>query len=213
MSVGAPAPATTPVSAAPAEPAAVPAPAAPVATKPAEAPPAEAAKPATILGKPAETEAPALKLPEGLKADHPGVVKLLEAAKAKGFNTEQTQWLLDSSVEAQKLAVEQRQKEQSAWVAELRADKEIGGTNFEASAKLAQRAFAKFATPEDAAWLEETGLGNNPRLVRMFVRMGKAMAEDSVAGTQGPGGTPPPSKEQQLRAMYPNSPGMFSKSS
>ena len=43
-----------------------------------------------------------------------------------------------------------------------------------------------FATPALKAALNETGFGNHPELVRLFVKIGKSLSEDSFT-TKGAG--------------------------
>lgn len=44
----------------------------------------------------------------------------------------------------------------------------------------------KFGSPELKQYLNETGLGNHPELVRIFANIGKAMSEDGlVTGNSG----------------------------
>jgi hypothetical protein len=74
-----------------------------------------------------------------------------------------------------------------AWATAVKADTEIGGANFDANVQTAQRAVARFGTPELKALLETTGLGNHPALVKMFVAVGKQIREDNP--TYGTGGT------------------------
>ena len=70
-------------------------------------------------------------------------------------------------------------KQIEAWVGEIKADKEIGGANFDTSVRHAQAAAKKFGSPEFLAALDATGMGSHPELVRVFARIGKAMAEDT----------------------------------
>ena len=57
----------------------------------------------------------------------------------------------------------------------------------ETTARDANLALTKFATPEDVAELQRLGLGNCPPLVKLLARAGKLMAEDVMhkGGTEG----------------------------
>jgi hypothetical protein len=61
----------------------------------------------------------------------------------------------------------------------VKTDKELGGTALDGNIRLAQSALTKFGTPELRAALDTTGMGNHPEVVRVFTRIGKAMAEDT----------------------------------
>lgn len=88
---------------------------------------------------------------------------------------------------------------QAAWVAEVKNDPELGGRRFEAARAAAQKALARFGTPELRQTLNDLWVGNNPQLFRFFVRVGRAMAEDRYAGAAS--GAARPSAAETL---YPN---------
>lgn len=89
------------------------------------------------------------------------------------------------------------------WVAAAKSDKEIGGAAYDVNVKLAQRALAKFGGQEVAQVIHAAGLGNHPGLLRAFVRIGKAMAEDAIGNTAAPADKGIPSAEAGLKAAYP----------
>ncbi len=99
---------------------------------------------------------------------------------------------------------------QDKWRAQAKADPEIGGTKFEQSIRDANNVFMPGAgnpfvsTAEQADALRKalntTGAGNNPEVVRLFVKMGRILAE--------PGGLTgkPTAVDRQgdiLEKMYP----------
>ena len=88
------------------------------------------------------------------------------------------------------------------WVDEVKADKDLGGANFDANLKQGQSALRRFGSEALTKLLDDSGLGSHPEFVRLFAKVGKAIAEDSVAGTTG--GTRQDSSEQQiLQQLYP----------
>lgn len=205
-----------PASAAPAQPAATP-PAQPAA---APAQPA-AAPPAPILG--ADNNAPAqpaaaaakvvpekyeLKAPEGQSLDALSLDAFTPVFKELGLTQEQAQKLVDTQFNATAKALERNQKEMgdqiaaetAAWAKASRDDKEFGGTNFEANAKIANKALAAFGSPELRQVLIESGYANHPAFVRLFWTIGQKLAE-SAAPT---GGTPPAQKTTPERVLYPS---------
>lgn len=170
--------------------------AAPVVAQPVVAP---AETPAPVAAKPAD-----LKFAEGFD---PAVAESLKAAVAElGLEGEKGQKFVDLQIARQaKAAAEQAEaakKVQTEWVEALKADKEVGGADFEANQKTAARAVEKFGGAEFKALLDRTGLGNHPDFARFCVRVGKAMAEDSVAGASGGAGSAP-SPSQILSRAYP----------
>jgi len=81
----------------------------------------------------------------------------------------------------------------------MKSDKEIGGDSFTPSVKHAQNAINKFGTPELKSALDSYGMGNHPELVRVFARIGKAMAEDTHVGGNAGG-----AEADQSKRMFPN---------
>lgn len=65
---------------------------------------------------------------------------------------------------------------ESAWLAELKADK-----NFQADLTRARAALQGYGNPELVSLLEETRLGSHPALVRFMARVGAALAEPAFA--------------------------------
>lgn len=154
-----------------------------------------------------------LKLPEGMQGGQSfesfkGLVKEL------GLPTDTAQKLVDFVASNQKAAVEAQRAEvertQKTWIDSLKADKEIGGQEFDSNIQVARKAVERFGSGELKAFLEETGLGNHPAMVRAFYRIGKAIAEDSISGTSN--GAPAAlasSDEAFYRSLYPNTPQFF----
>jgi hypothetical protein len=67
------------------------------------------------------------------------------------------------------------------WRAKTEADKELGGAAYEQNVGIAKTALKKFGGDAVLDVLEKTGLGNHPEIIRTFLKVGKAMADDSVA--------------------------------
>lgn len=79
--------------------------------------------------------------------------------------------------------------------------KEWGGEEgWKANLTLADRALTQFGSPEFKKHLDDTGLGNHPEMVKMFVAIGKAMAEDTFVKGKGGGGN----TEQTGVLTYPS---------
>jgi hypothetical protein len=86
------------------------------------------------------------------------------------------------------------------WVDQLKADKEIGGDNFPKNAELAKRVVAKFGSDSLKNELNRSGFGNHPELVRLLVRVGKSMGEDSFE-THGAAAS---GEKSAAELLYPN---------
>lgn len=151
--------------------------------------------------KPAPIE---IKLPEGVEADE----TLVDALKGAAKDSESAQKLVDAYVAAQKASVEKQQEahqaQVKAWAEELRADKEFGGANFDGNVKAAQAAVRRFGSPALTQFFNNSGLGNHPEIVKFCAAIGKAIAEDSVAGTSS-AGRAENDVEKVYRDLFPNS--------
>ena len=160
--------------------------------KPAEEKPADDKKPDG--DKPAEKKedekpegAPEkyeFKTAEDIELDTEALKDFEPVARELNLTNEQAQKLVD--VYPKILAgVQQRQAEAwqqttEQWAADVKADKEIGGDKLPSNLSAAQRALDQFGTPELKTYLNDTGLGNHPDLVKAFVKIGKAMSEDGM---------------------------------
>jgi hypothetical protein len=124
--------------------------------------------------------------PEGQELDANALSVFEPIAKELGLTQEQAQKLVDIYPQIQQQQAEVWSKQVADWGEQVKADKEIGGDKFEASVGLAQRALDQFGNPELREYLQASGLGNHPALVRFCAKVGKSMAEDSfVVPNQG----------------------------
>jgi hypothetical protein len=148
----------------------------PGADKPADPTDADKAKEEKPQGAPEKYEFTA---PEGVTLDAAAVAAFEPIAKELNLTNDQAQKL----VELQSSLVQQQREAWTGqlenWSKEVKADKEIGGEAFTGSIKAAQQALTQFGTPELRAALDSTSMGNHPELVRVFAKIGKAMAEDT----------------------------------
>lgn len=149
-----------------------------------------------------------LKAPPGWK-DETATAQWKKAAEELGLDAGKAQPLFDLFTSRETAEADALAKAQAEWLQTAKADKEIGGASFEANTLLAKKAMVKFGGESLQAWLQETGLGNHPELIRAFVRIGKAMAEDSIGGIGGATNGAANSEMAKLRKLYPNSPEMF----
>ncbi|MEY1439089.1 peptidase [Escherichia coli] len=158
--------------------------------KPQEDKPADGEKPAD---KPAEEKdqkqegAPEkyeFTVGEGVELDTEALKDFEPVARDLNLTNEQAQKLVDAypkilaGVQQRQAEAWQAQTEQ--WAADVKADKEIGGDKLTANLSAAQRAMDIFGSSALKEYLEGTGLGNHPELVKTFIKIGKAMSEDGM---------------------------------
>lgn len=134
-----------------------------------------------------------LKPPEGAVLKPDAIERTAATAKALGLSQEGAQKALEfanGEVKAfsDNLVVEHKARVEK-WATDSKTDKDIAGEKgdqFEANTDLARRAFKKFGGDEFTKLLEETGYGNHPQVVKVFMNIGKAMASDTIeTGNQG----------------------------
>lgn len=146
----------------------------------------EAAEKAEKEKKPAAPEKYEFTPPEGQELDANALAVFEPIAKELGLSQEQAQKLVDIYPQIQQQQAEAWGKQVADWGEQVKADKEIGGDKFNASVGAAQRALDQFGNTELREYLNASGLGNHPALVRFCAKVGKAMAEDTfVVPNQG----------------------------
>lgn len=133
-----------------------------------------------------------LKLAENSLLDQSKVDDVKAYAKSKGLSPEQAQDLLNREEATLKGFLEQQQNElqkaSEEWKKQAVLDKEIGGENFNKNVELAHRAIKRFGNETLTKYLDESGLGNHPDVIRMFMKIGQAMSEDKIIGSNSQGG-------------------------
>ncbi|HGV3510057.1 TPA: peptidase [Klebsiella michiganensis] len=142
--------------------------------------------------------------PEGTELDSKAVELFEPVARELGLSNDQAQKLAGLWPQLQE-QMQQRQAESwgqqvEKWAADTKADKEIGGEKLTVSVGHAQKALDTFASKEFREFLDSTGLGNHPEMVRAFAKVGKLMSEDSFVTGQG-NGSP---KNDLVEAFYPS---------
>lgn len=143
-----------------------------------------------------------VKLPDGSLLAAEKVEEVVAYAKDNKLTNEQAQALINRESDAVK---SWRDSQESAfeetkakWVETVMSDKEIGGADFNKNVEFAHRALERFASPELKDALSKTGFGNHPELVRVFARIGKAMANDSLVK----GGADRPGQKKSMEEIF-----------
>jgi len=182
--------------------------------KPAEAPKPEEAKKAEE-GKDSKKDDKAegapekydFKTPEGVKLDPESVTEFSSIAKELNLSNEKAQKFVDLATkhtEKVTTQIKEAQEQQWAkarenWVSEIKADKDVGGANFDQSREIALRAVSKFGVP-GLKEVFDSGWGDHPALFRTFVNIGKALSEDRLID-----GNEPVSQKSAAEILYPKS--------
>lgn len=168
----------------------------------------ETDKPNPLLGAP-EGEYEAFAAPEG-KTFNESVAKAIPSlAKELGLSQAGAQKLAEEShkiVEAIQTGQADIVKQASTeWIEQAKKDPEIGNANqatFDKNMAHVAKARDVFVNPELKTVFDQSGLGNHPEMIRLMMKIGKAMTEDSMV-TADPGSRT--SKISLAERLYPTS--------
>ena len=170
----------------------------------------EAAKPEGGEAKPEDTgpkdvdgkpipETYDIKMPDGISMDKDLLAEVTPLFRDARLSPAQAQVVADAYMANQTKAIEAHNTQVKAWAAEAKADKEFGGAKFAENMGAARKAFTEFGSERALQIFDTYGLGNNPEVLRMFVRIGKAMGEGgTILGGDGGG------RVSAARDMYPS---------
>lgn len=136
-----------------------------------------------------------LTLGDGALLKPDAIERTAAAAKALGLSQESAQKALDFAHGEVKTYHESLMGDHQArtqqWLTDAKADKAIAGEKgdqFDANVRLAMNAFSHWFGEDIKKELEVTGFGNHPGVLRGFLKIAQAMADDKfVSGGQGGG--------------------------
>ena len=124
-------------------------------------------------------------LPDGVELDAALVEKADPVFRELGLTNEQANKLAalvaEQRVSEGRALQDAYEKQIEDWGTATYSDPELGGSAEAVTENVEKYAFpfiGKFGTPELKKLLADTGVGSHPEIVRVFVRAGKAMAED-----------------------------------
>jgi hypothetical protein len=159
-------------------------PAEPPAETPADTPPAE--EPKEGEGEPEDYGT--FDLPEGTTVDQAALDTALPEFRQAGLTKEQAQTAIGLYIKLQAKQAEAQAAQVQQWAKDVVADKEIGGAKWAENRAVIARARDAFATPELVQLMEQTGLGSHPEVIKLFVKVGKAISDDGhvIGGNPGP---------------------------
>lgn len=132
------------------------------------------------------------KTPDDVEMAEETLTGVRDLSKELGLDQEQAQKIVDLGSQLSQRWAKDLQDAHAAqvseWAEQAKADKEIGGEKFDQSMADAKAAYDKFATPELTSFLNESGMGNHPEMIRLFARLQKQVGDDTlVAGQPKPG--------------------------
>lgn len=126
------------------------------------------------------------KAPEGVELDGVAVDEFKAIAAELKLPADGAQKVVDLYGKLQAQRAEAFAAQVQAWGEEVKADKEVGGAKLDENLGVARKAIDQFGTPELKTLLDSTGMGNHPEVVRLMVKIGRAISEDKIVrGTAG----------------------------
>ena len=145
-----------------------------------------------------------VKAPEGGVLDPTVMGELGAVAKELNLSPAAVQKLVDRVAPVwQKQGLAHVEKFRKEWTEQSLADKEFGGSNFDANIKAVNKAYTKFTTPELRTLLEESGLNCHPEVIRHFYRLSKATEDGRYIKGTGNGSIPSGDIRNFYKGMNP----------
>lgn len=140
------------------------------------------------LGRPEAPDKYDLKTPEGVQEDPAFKGAFAAKAHEAGLSDRQARALFDwYNAESASFAGRQQAsatQKQTEAVATLKRE---WGNAYEQNLSQAKAALAHYGDADLVRYLEETRLGDDPRALRMFAKLGRQLSEDGLIGRAGAG--------------------------
>jgi hypothetical protein len=136
-----------------------------------------------------------LKMPDGVDLDTELAEALGPEFKELGLTHAQAQKLVDKYIGIQQARAAKQSEDfgkiMEGWADTAKKDPEIGGDKWDGSVLAARRAVDRLGTPALKEYLNASGGGNHPELIRFMAKAGAMIAEDNPAsGGAGGAGKP-----------------------
>ena len=126
---------------------------------------------------------PEVKMPEGLKLDDAKIAERKALYHKAGLTDKQAKALIEADLTFVKSSYEaDKQSTESAKLTAESALKQEWGDKYQANIELARSVVAKFGDEQIVRYVEESGLGNDPRLIKLLAKAGQGLMEDRATG-------------------------------
>ena len=166
--------------------------------------PGDAEEPGTETAEGAPETYRDFVLPEGMTADERLRGDFEPVARELDLTQTQAQRLVDLYAgqvrQAEARVLEAHRGIVDGWAEATRTDAELGGDRLTATLADGRRALKQLGTPALSNWLDQTGAGSHPELVRFMAKVGRTLADDGFVVAGKGGGRPSTPKD-----FYPNS--------
>lgn len=120
----------------------------------------------------------AIKVPEGMEVDQRLLDAMTPIFKDAKIDKETGQKLIDAYAKRVQDSQADFRTTVDGWLTEAKSDPEIGKAKWDENIHYAQKAVEKFGTPKLKEFLEYSGGGNHPEVIRAFARAGRLISDD-----------------------------------
>jgi len=145
-------------------------------------------------------------LPQGIEIDAASMTEAKKLFAVDGLSQERAQSYVDLYASRLKEATEEPYRlwaeTQRDWQTTVKTDREIGGARLAANLAIASKAIERFGGDALRQALNVSGAGNHPDVIRAFIRIGKAISEDSLVLGRGV----VHDTRNRAERLYPNDP-------
>lgn len=140
------------------------------------------------LGLPETVDKYEIKTKEGVEVDKDFFTSFKTSAHASGILPTQAQKMLDwFDIEAEKVSTKVTAEREAATKKGMDDLQKEYGNAYQMKLKSAQAVVDKFGDDAFKKHLADSGLANDPTLIKMFMKIGESFSEDTFKGTaQGP---------------------------
>ena len=159
---------------------------------PAAAPPADPTAPAVV------GDDFAIEMPDGVELDADAMTEFRTLAKEQKLNVEQAKALGEVAIKMAQRQADAHKAMVQSWRDEVENDPTLGQAKLETTLATARRALA-LAPPELKEFLNTSGMGNHPGLLRWAYAVGQKLAPDTLEK-----GTPAPPEKSLAETLYPS---------
>lgn len=134
-----------------------------------------------------------LTMPDGVELDTELAEALGPDFKDLGLTNAQAQKLVDKYIATQQTRVAKQTEAWAGtvqkWADDAKADKDIGGAKWDQTVAASRRAVGKLGSPALTEYLNSSGGGNHPEMIRFMAKVGAMISEDTPAtgGADGKG--------------------------
>lgn len=138
------------------------------------------------------------RLPEGVQIGEGETETYQSLFRELSLTQEQVDRIAEVEGELAQARIQQQEQMREDWKAAAQKDEELG-RDWDLTLQRAGYALNELADEEFANFLEDTGLGDHPVLIKAFARLGQVMSNDQFGS-----GNPAPEQQPSYRSWYQN---------